>query len=105
MNAVIYAVAMAATIVALWFLMNAWAKRMWGKAYDKALPMGEMMAKVGVAPEDMASVNMRGRTVAAARRCAECTNEAVCHDFLDGKTDVPVESFCPNAGLFNSLKR
>ena len=104
MSAVIYAVAMAATIVVLWWLMNAWARRMWGKAYDKPLAMGEMMARVGVEPEAMAAVGMRGRTVAAARKCAECANEEVCREFLDGKSDRPVASFCPNAELFDSLK-
>jgi hypothetical protein len=105
MSAVMYGVAMAAAIVALWYVMSLWARRMWGKAYDKPLPMGEMMAKVGVAPEAMAAVGMRGRTVAAARACAECRNEAVCHDYLDGKSDAKPAEFCPNNALFESLKR
>jgi hypothetical protein len=48
---------------------------------------------------------MRGQTVAAARRCAECRNETVCRDFLDGKTDQPIATFCPNAELFDALKK
>jgi hypothetical protein len=103
MSAVIYAVAMAASVAVLRWLMNAWARRMWGKAYDKPIAMGEMMAKVGVEPEAMAG--MRGQTVAAARRCADCRNEAECRDFLDGKTNQPISTFCPNAELFDALKK
>lgn len=104
MSSLIYAVGMVAALVALWWLMSIWARRMWGKAYDKPLAMGEMMERVGVAPEAMATLGMRGRTVAAARRCAECNNEAVCRDWLDGKDPRPAKSFCPNADLFESLK-
>jgi hypothetical protein len=105
MGAVMYGVALAAAILAVWWLMSVWARRMWGKAYDKPLAMGEMMERVGVAPETMATLGMRGRTVAAARKCADCNNEVVCRDFLDGKSDRPVETFCANAELFASLKK
>lgn len=104
MSSMIYGVAMVAAVLAVWWVMSLWARRMWGKAYDKPLAMGEMMEKVGVEPERMASVGMRGRTIEAARRCAECANEEVCRDWLDGKDKRPVQSFCPNAALFDSLK-
>jgi hypothetical protein len=105
MNSVIYAVLMAAVVLALWVVMNAWARRVWGKAYDKPLHMGGMMEKLGVAPEALASVNMRGRTIQAARTCAECKHEDLCVDVLDGKRSEAPGSFCPNAALFESLKQ
>ena len=105
MTSVIYAVVMAAVVLALWAVMNAWGRRVWGKAYDKPLHMGEMMEKVGVPPDAMANHNMRGRTIQVARTCAECKNEELCVDVLAGKRNDAPATFCPNAATFESLKQ
>jgi Family of unknown function (DUF6455) len=105
MTSVIYAVVMAAVVLGLWAVMNAWGRRVWGKAYDKPLHMGEMMEKVGVEPDAMANFNMRGRTIQIARTCAECKHEDLCVDVLDGKRDDAPSTFCPNAPVFESLKK
>jgi len=105
MTSVIYAVVMAVVVLGLWAVMNAWGRRVWGKAYDKPLHMGEMLVKVGAEPEAMAHFNMRGRTIQAARNCAECTHEQLCTEVLAGKRDDAPSTFCPNAPLFESLKQ
>jgi hypothetical protein len=104
MSGWIFGVVLAVAIAAVWWLMSQWGRHMWGKAYDKPIKMGEMMQRMGVAPEALVATGGMGRAVAAARRCGECANEDVCRAWLDGKDSRPAKTFCPNAGLFESLK-
>jgi hypothetical protein len=66
--------------------------------------MMQMLARAGVDPE----VARRGDTEAiiqdVRRRCGRCRSEALCDRWLAGKVEGD-NSFCPNAQIFDLLKK
>jgi hypothetical protein len=102
MNVTLFEIGVAIFMVAVSVALVVWFSR-----YVAATSQGRMMqmlARAGVDPE----VARRGDTEAiiqdVRRRCGRCRSEALCDRWLAGKVEGD-NSFCPNAQIFDLLKK
>ncbi|GGK35393.1 DUF6455 family protein [Salinarimonas ramus] len=76
------------------------------RAAERPRLMGEMMARLGVAPEGQDDPAADLALAQAARRCAGCGHEGACRSWLaETERAEHAPSFCANAGVLESLAR
>lgn len=67
------------------------------------LPLGRVMQRCGVSPDDAAGRELD--LVTAASRCASCKQSGRCEEWLASRRRSGVDAFCGNASLLRALKR
>lgn len=65
---------------------------------------GEMLERSGADPGAATREGRGGAFAQAARRCLACPHTAACRDWLDGASEEPVPSFCPNAAYLRRVR-
>jgi hypothetical protein len=66
--------------------------------------MMRMLVRVGLDPELVNQGDTRAIMKEVRQRCSRCQSEDVCERWLAGTSDVG-NQFCPNAKVFEELKR
>ncbi len=102
MNATLFEIGVAILMVAVSVALVVWFSR-----YVAAASQGRMMhmlARAGVDPEVARSGDTKAIIQDVRRRCGRCRSEALCDRWLAGKVEGN-NSFCPNAQIFDLLKK
>ncbi|WP_035692703.1 DUF6455 family protein [Azospirillum halopraeferens] len=74
---------------------------------ERAVNMGRMMRTVGVDPEAAFAAGLGLPMARAVRKCSRCRTVAECSHWLadPDHADGDRHGFCPNADLFDRLRR
>ncbi len=106
MTPVLETLALYAPIVAVLAPLAALAALVWrrGLGEDQVLPLGEMLARQGVACDGVWMPGAARQLAVAARRCAACGAATACREWLDAGRCSGYEEFCINAPLIERLK-
>ncbi len=67
--------------------------------------MDDMMLVAGIDLLDAVDCDGGRSYVRARAACGGCQNEAVCREWLAGRSAERLEAFCPNAAFFRSVWR
>ena len=93
-------VAIAMVVVSAGFIM--WIRRY--KEAGSQRRMKHMMERAGLDPEIATYGDGEAIIQEVRRRCRRCASESLCERWLAGEDEGP-NNFCPNAEVFEFLKR
>ena len=71
---------------------------------ERVLLMNRVLEHEGVHLDGCTDASVLTQTAHAARRCLLCRGRETCIAWLDGDAAVPLDRFCPNAGLIAKLR-
>ncbi len=102
MNMSLFQIIAAAVMVGVAFTLFVAIRRYMAAASERR--MMRMLERVGLDPAIVLSGDTQATMKEIRQRCRSCTSEDVCERWLAGD-EVGENVFCPNAKVFETLKR